>query len=187
MGSRRSKCVLLDYCTLQVTTRAEDHGLDRPISPNPYMMAYISFATFFFTPLRRVRRVSSSEVSFYYVPRPHFLTATLPFRPIYLPNKHSRTKKTLPVRALRWINQQGRTRTSMRRLPSGHRLFHHDQRGVAAEIAHRRDEDQDRAALDITEIEYVMRRCVFFSTALIFFLPNGDDRLHFDGDGSRRG
>ena len=32
-------------CTLQVTTRAEDHGLDRPISPNPYMRHFSSVIT----------------------------------------------------------------------------------------------------------------------------------------------
>ena len=34
---RRRNALFLAYGTLQVTTRAEDHGPDRPISPNPYM------------------------------------------------------------------------------------------------------------------------------------------------------
>ena len=58
------QCVLLAYSTVQVTTRAEDHGLDRPISPNPYMRQYyfvIALVCFIFRLFANISKCSSSS------------------------------------------------------------------------------------------------------------------------------
>jgi hypothetical protein len=40
MSQKMRSFSLIVLC--KTTIRADDHGLDRPISPNPYMMAFLS-------------------------------------------------------------------------------------------------------------------------------------------------
>ena len=134
------QCVRLAYSTLQVTTRAEDHGLDRPISPNPYMMDNNDneLSPLFLLSSRRFALRRFYPDFFFYVRGPGPLKPPVAFSLFFSPPPHSR-------------RQQGRPRTRLRRIPPRHRVLHHDQRGIAAQNPHRRDEDQDRAAVDITE------------------------------------